>query len=268
MSLAIRAGRAARTATLIFSLVRELADYEKLSAEVGCDAARRSPPRCSRASRGVFCDIAEWDGEPAGFARLVSQLLDFPRPSRHLSRGYFRAAGVSRPRHRQGADGAAGATLRRGRLRRASSGRCSTGTRRRSRSTSRIGAQVMDDWKICRLSGEALGAACAVRGQRHDHRPGRRDRRKQCHRPTRASCRGGCKSDLQHFRALTIDKPVIMGRKTFESIGKPLDRRTNIVLTRDTEIRACGRHHRAEFQGGAGDRAEAMQRGSAPTKSW
>ena len=42
------------------------------------------------------------------------------------------------------------------------------------------------------------------------------------------------KSDLAHFRALTIGKPVIMGRKTFESIGKPLKDRTNIVITRAT----------------------------------
>lgn len=40
--------------------------------------------------------------------------------------------------------------------------------------------------------------------------------------------------DLKHFRRLTIDKPVVMGRKTFESIGKPLPRRRNIVLTRNT----------------------------------
>lgn len=38
--------------------------------------------------------------------------------------------------------------------------------------------------------------------------------------------------DLRHFRRLTIGKPVIMGRKTFASIGKPLQRRRNIVLTR------------------------------------
>ena len=48
------------------------------------------------------------------------------------------------------------------------------------------------------------------------------------------------KSDLRHFRALTIDKPVIMGRKTYESIGKPLDRRTNIVVTRDPNFSAPG----------------------------
>jgi dihydrofolate reductase len=41
------------------------------------------------------------------------------------------------------------------------------------------------------------------------------------------------KSDLQHFRKVTINRPVIMGRKTYESIGKPLKDRTNIVLTSD-----------------------------------
>jgi dihydrofolate reductase len=48
------------------------------------------------------------------------------------------------------------------------------------------------------------------------------------------------KSDLAHFRALTIGKPVIMGRKTYESIGKPLKDRTNIVLTRDPGWAAPG----------------------------
>lgn len=41
------------------------------------------------------------------------------------------------------------------------------------------------------------------------------------------------KSDLKHFRGLTVNKPVVMGRKTYESIGKPLKDRTNIVLTKD-----------------------------------
>ncbi|MGB6352199.1 MAG: dihydrofolate reductase [Pseudolabrys sp.] len=41
------------------------------------------------------------------------------------------------------------------------------------------------------------------------------------------------KSDLQHFRNVTLNRPVIMGRKTHESIGKVLPGRTNIVLTRD-----------------------------------
>lgn len=40
-------------------------------------------------------------------------------------------------------------------------------------------------------------------------------------------------ADLQFFKRTTIGMPVIMGRKTFESIGRPLPKRTNIVLTRD-----------------------------------
>ena len=47
-------------------------------------------------------------------------------------------------------------------------------------------------------------------------------------------------SDLRLFRRLTMGKPVIMGRKTFESIGKPLDGRDNIVATRDPTFRAAG----------------------------
>ncbi len=38
--------------------------------------------------------------------------------------------------------------------------------------------------------------------------------------------------DLRHFKQVTMGKPVVMGRRTFESIGKPLPGRTNIVLTR------------------------------------
>ena len=47
-------------------------------------------------------------------------------------------------------------------------------------------------------------------------------------------------ADLQHFKRLTLGKPVVMGRKTYESIGRPLPRRTNIVVTRDTNWRADG----------------------------
>lgn len=39
--------------------------------------------------------------------------------------------------------------------------------------------------------------------------------------------------DLQRFRRLTMGKPIIMGRLTFESIGRPLDGRLNVVVTRD-----------------------------------
>jgi len=48
------------------------------------------------------------------------------------------------------------------------------------------------------------------------------------------------KSDLRRFRALTWGKPMIMGRKTFESIGRPLPGRETIVLTRDPGFSAAG----------------------------
>jgi len=46
--------------------------------------------------------------------------------------------------------------------------------------------------------------------------------------------------DLQHFKALTLHKPIIMGRKTYDSIGKPLPKRQNIILTRDNAFQANG----------------------------
>jgi len=46
--------------------------------------------------------------------------------------------------------------------------------------------------------------------------------------------------DLKHFKAKTLGKPVIMGRKTFESIGKPLPGRTNIVISRNPAYQAPG----------------------------
>jgi dihydrofolate reductase len=48
------------------------------------------------------------------------------------------------------------------------------------------------------------------------------------------------RSDLRHFRAVTMGKPVVMGRKTFQSIGKPLAGRTNIVVSRDDTFNAAG----------------------------
>ena len=47
-------------------------------------------------------------------------------------------------------------------------------------------------------------------------------------------------SDLKTFRRLTMGKPIIMGRKTFQSIGRPLDGRDNIVVTRDPAFQAAG----------------------------
>jgi dihydrofolate reductase len=48
------------------------------------------------------------------------------------------------------------------------------------------------------------------------------------------------KSDLKRLKALTIGKPVVMGRKTFLSMRRPLPGRTNIVVTRDSGFRGPG----------------------------
>ena len=47
-------------------------------------------------------------------------------------------------------------------------------------------------------------------------------------------------ADLKHFKAVTLGKPVIMGRKTHESIGRPLPGRRNIVISRNPAYRAPG----------------------------
>lgn len=46
--------------------------------------------------------------------------------------------------------------------------------------------------------------------------------------------------DMRHFKGVTMGKPVVMGRKTYESIGKPLPGRLNIVITRNPAYRAEG----------------------------
>jgi dihydrofolate reductase len=48
------------------------------------------------------------------------------------------------------------------------------------------------------------------------------------------------KSDLRYFRAVTIGRPVVMGRKTYRSIGRPLAGRTNVVLSRKADFALPG----------------------------
>lgn len=47
-------------------------------------------------------------------------------------------------------------------------------------------------------------------------------------------------ADLKHFKALTVGQIVVMGRRTFESIGRPLPQRTNVVLTKNTDWTSPG----------------------------
>ena len=73
-------------------------------------------------------------------------------------------------------------------------------------------------------------------------------------------------ADMKHFKELTLGKPVIMGRKTFESIGKPLPKRINIIITRDEDYKAEGcvvAHSLDEALKAAGNAEEVMVIGGA-----
>ena len=67
-------------------------------------------------------------------------------------------------------------------------------------------------------------------------------------------------SDLKRFRKLTLGKPIIMGRKTYDSIGKPLDGRDNIVVTRQADFAPPGVHVAATIERGARARPQAGRR--------
>lgn len=54
--------------------------------------------------------------------------------------------------------------------------------------------------------------------------------------------------DLKHFKKITSGHAVIMGRKTFDSIGKPLPNRQNIVVTRNPSLRAEGVQYASSLQ--------------------
>lgn len=62
------------------------------------------------------------------------------------------------------------------------------------------------------------------------------------------------KTDLGRFRQLTLGRPVLMGRKTFLSIGKPLPGRQTVILSRDRDFRPGGAHVAASL-------AEALETG-------
>lgn len=49
-----------------------------------------------------------------------------------------------------------------------------------------------------------------------------------------------CPEDLKHFKALTMGHHIVMGRKTFDSIGKPLPGRTTVVVTRNPDFKIEG----------------------------
>ena len=72
------------------------------------------------------------------------------------------------------------------------------------------------------------------------------------------------KSDMAHFRSVSMGKPVVMGRKTYLSIGRPLAGRTNVVLSRDRSFAAPGVVVASSLDAAlAAARADALRRGAA-----
>ncbi len=68
------------------------------------------------------------------------------------------------------------------------------------------------------------------------------------------------KTDLKRFRTLTLGRPMIMGRKTFHSIGKPLPGRETVVLTRDPAFAFAGVHVSHDLEGAVATARDLAER--------
>lgn len=155
MSLTIRRARPDE-AGLVFSLVRELADYEKLLHEVHASEADIAEALFGANPR-LFCDIAEWNGEPAGFAVWFVNFSTFA--GRH---GIYLEDLFVRPALR-------GKGIGKALLVHLAKHCLANGWARLQWAVldwnapsiafyKSLGAEMMDEWTICRVSGEALSA--------------------------------------------------------------------------------------------------------------
>ena len=153
MSLTIRRARADE-AGLVYNFVRELAAYEKLSHEVEATEADIAEALFGD-SPVLFCDIAEWDGEPAGFAVWFVNFSTFS--GRH---GIYLEDLFVRPALR-------GKGIGKALLVHLANQCVANGWSRLQWAVldwnapsiefyKSLGAVMMDEWTICRLSGEAL----------------------------------------------------------------------------------------------------------------
>jgi len=163
VSIAIRAAVPA-DAALIFALVRELADYEKLSSEVEATPEQIAAALFAREPR-LFCDIAEWNGEPAGFSVWFLNFSTFR--GRH---GIFLEDIFVRPKFRR--RGIGRALLRRLAARCVEQGyglfewAVLDWNKPALAFYRSFGAEIRNDWRICRLSGAALQAFAAQEARR------------------------------------------------------------------------------------------------------
>ncbi|OKO76787.1 GNAT family N-acetyltransferase [Bradyrhizobium sp. NAS96.2] len=155
MSLTIRRARPDE-AGLVFSLVRELADYEKLLHEVHASEADIAEALFGESPR-LFCDIAEWNGEPAGFAVWFVNFSTFA--GRH---GIYLEDLFVRPALR-------GKGIGKALLVHLAKHCLANGWSRLQWAVldwnapsiafyKSLGAEMMDEWTVCRVSGEALSA--------------------------------------------------------------------------------------------------------------
>ena len=153
MSLVLRAAAPA-DAALIFALVRELADYEKLAGEVAATEQQIAAALFSREPR-LFCEIAEWNAEAAGFTTWFLNFSTFR--GRH---GIFLEDIFVRPKFRK--RGIGRAMLRRLAARCLEQGyglvewAVLDWNEPAIAFYRSLGAEIRDDWRICRLDGEAL----------------------------------------------------------------------------------------------------------------
>ena len=153
MSIAIRAAVPADSA-LIFALVCELADYENLQAEVDATPEEISAALFAKEPQ-VLCDIAEWYGEAAGFSVWFKNFSTFR--GRHgiyledlFVRPEFRGKGIGKALMSRLAQRCVDEKLARFEWAVLDWNAPSIAFYKS------IGAQVMDQWKICRLTGKAL----------------------------------------------------------------------------------------------------------------
>ncbi len=72
-------------------------------------------------------------------------------------------------------------------------------------------------------------------------------------------------TDLKHFKALTLGRPMVMGRKTFESIGKPLPGRETFVVSRDPAFRPDGVTVLADLDAALGAAAASAEAKGVPS---
>jgi GNAT superfamily N-acetyltransferase len=153
MSLTIRAAQPADT-DIVFALVCELADYENLQHEVAAKPEDIAAALFAREPR-LFCDIAESDGEPAGFSVWFLNFSTFR--GRH---GVYLEDVFVRPPFRGGGIGTA--------LLKRIAKHCVDNDYARFEWAvldwnapsiefyESIGAKIMHEWKLCRLTGAAL----------------------------------------------------------------------------------------------------------------